>query len=41
MFGFFNSFSKGCGCTIGAVVGIIIITLILTLLFGNCEVGSL
>ena len=33
MFGFFNSFSKGCGCAIGAVVGIIIITLILTLLF--------
>ena len=40
MFGFFESFNKGCGCVLGVVAGLIIAAIILTLLFGTCEVVS-
>ena len=39
MFKFFDSFSKGCGCTLGAVAGIVIALVIIALLFGTCEIG--
>ena len=37
---FFGSFSRGCGCALGIVAGLIIAAVILTLLFGTCEVVS-
>lgn len=37
MFRFFDYFSKGCGCTLGAVAGIVIALVIIALLFGTCE----
>ena len=39
MTSFFQSFNKGCGCVLGLVAGLIIASVILTLLFGDFNVG--
>ena len=41
MFGFFNSFNKGCGCVLGAMAGLIIALIIIALVFGNYEIIGL
>ena len=38
MFRFFDSFSKGCGCVLGVVAGIVVVLIIVALVFGACEV---
>lgn len=38
MLTFFGSFTRGCGCVLGIVAGLIIVAVILTLLFGTCKV---
>lgn len=41
MFGFFDSFNKGCGCALGVVAGLVIAAVIFTVLFGTCEVVNI
>ena len=33
MFGFFNSFGKGCGCALGIAVGLVIAAVLIGLFF--------
>ena len=43
MFGFFDSFKKGCGCALGAVTGLFIALVILALVSGwldNCTING-
>ena len=40
MFGFFESFNKGCGCALGVVAGLVIAAIIFAVLFGTCGVVS-
>ena len=40
MFGFFDSFKKGCGCTLGVMAGLVIALVIIGFVFGNCEVNG-
>ncbi len=39
MFGFFDSFSKGCGCALGLIVGLVIAGVVLGFLFGDLRIG--
>ena len=41
MFGFFDSFNKGCGCALGVVTGLIIALIAMALVFGSCEIIGL
>ncbi len=41
MFGFFNSFNKGCGCVLGVMAGLIIALIVIWLVFGNRAIISL
>ncbi len=38
MFGFFDSFKKGCGCALGVVAGLVIAGAILTFVSMSCEI---
>lgn len=40
MFGFFDSFQKGCGCALGVMAGLVIALVIIGFVFGNCEVNG-
>ncbi len=40
MFGFLDSFKKGCGCALGVVAGLVIALVIVGLVFGNCAVNG-
>lgn len=43
MFGFFDSFKRGCGCALGAVTGLFIALVAIGLVlgwFGNCTVNG-
>lgn len=43
MFGFFDSFKRGCGCTLGAVTGLFIALVLVGLVlgwFGNCTMNG-
>lgn len=41
MFGFFDSFNKGCGCVLGVMTGLIIALIIIVLVSGSCEIIGL
>ena len=41
MFGFFDSFKKGCGCVLGVMTGLVIATIIIWLVFGTCGINAL
>ncbi len=41
MFGFFDSFKKGCGCALGVMTGLIIAAIVIALVSGNCEINGL
>ena len=41
MFGFFDSFKKGCGCALGVMTGLVIAMIIIWLIFGTCEINGL
>ena len=35
MFGFFEGFKRGCGCTLGVIAGLAIAAIIIGVLFGG------
>ena len=37
MFGFFDSFNKGCGCALGVVTGLVIALVIVSLFFVDAQ----
>lgn len=42
MFGFFDSFKKGCGCALGVVTGLFIALVVIGLVlgwFGSCTIN--
>ena len=41
MFGFFDSFKKGCGCALGVMTGLIIAAIAIALVSGTCEINGL
>ena len=40
MFGFFDSFKKGCGCALGVMTGLVIALIIIWLVFGKWEISG-
>ena len=40
MFGFLDSFKKGCGCALGVMTGLVVALIIIWLVFGNWEISG-
>lgn len=40
MFGFFDSFKRGCGCGLGLITGIVVALIVVAVLTSTCEITT-